>query len=54
MVAYADQIGLTRYKVNIPEKTDGVYTLSANTMSGDIIDTSEDAPYILANSPVRF
>ncbi|PKG39817.1 PepSY-associated TM helix domain-containing protein [Psychromonas sp. Urea-02u-13] len=42
VVAYATQIGLTRFKVNIPTKADGVYTLSANTMSGDITDARED------------
>jgi uncharacterized iron-regulated membrane protein len=42
VVVYADQIGFTRFKVNIPAKTTGVYTLSASTMSGDITDARQD------------
>ena len=42
LVGYAHKIGLTRFKVNIPTQQDGVYTLSANTMSGDITDARED------------
>lgn len=39
---YAKQAGFTRFKINLPANKDGVYTLSANTMSGDINDARED------------
>ena len=39
---YAYRVGFTRFKINLPAKEDSVYTVSANTMSGDITDARDD------------
>jgi len=40
--AYAQQVGFTRFNINLPRGETGVYTVSADTMSGDITDARED------------
>jgi len=42
MVAKAEKLGFTQYKLNFPRSETGVFTLTANTMSGDITDPTED------------
>ncbi|MCG7499978.1 PepSY domain-containing protein [Vibrio sp. Of7-15] len=42
IVAFAYQNDFTRFKVNLPSSEEGVYTVSANTMSGDITDARLD------------
>lgn len=42
MVSKARELGFTHYKLNFPRSETGVFTLSANTMSGDIIDPTQD------------
>lgn len=42
MVAKAEKLGFTQYKLNFPRSETGVFTLSANTMSGDITDPTQD------------
>ncbi|WGV98359.1 PepSY domain-containing protein [Vibrio sp. YMD68] len=36
------QLGYTHYKLHFPRGVQGVFTVSANTMSGDIIDPTQD------------
>ncbi|TBR41534.1 PepSY domain-containing protein [Marinomonas agarivorans] len=38
----ANSLGFTTYRVSLPKGETGVYTISANTMSGDIKDASQD------------
>lgn len=40
--AFAKQAGFSQFKINLPSNETGVYTISANTMSGDIQNASED------------
>jgi len=40
--AYAKQVGFTRFNINLPRSADSVYTISADTMSGDISDARND------------
>jgi len=40
--AYAQQVGFTRFNINLPSNKDSVYTISADTMSGDISDARQD------------
>ena len=42
VVATAEKLGLTTYKLNLPKSENGVFTLGANTMSGDITDPTQD------------
>lgn len=42
VTALANRMGFTTYRVNMPKGETGVYTISANTMSGDITDASQD------------
>ena len=42
VVDYAQQVGFTRFKINLPAKSDSVYSITANTMSGDITDARDD------------
>ncbi|WP_425439649.1 PepSY-associated TM helix domain-containing protein [Photobacterium proteolyticum] len=42
MVEKAKQLGFSQYKLNFPRSDTGVFTLSANTMSGDITDPTQD------------
>lgn len=42
MVQKAQSLGFEQYKLNFPRSETGVYTLSANTMSGDITDPTQD------------
>ncbi len=42
VVAYASQVGFTHYRVNLPSGESGVWTVSADTMSGDIQNPLED------------
>lgn len=42
VVATASKLGLTTYKLNLPKSETGVFTLGANTMSGDITDPTQD------------
>ncbi|WP_434361919.1 PepSY domain-containing protein [Parasalinivibrio latis] len=42
VAAQAAALGLTTYRINLPLKPEGVYTISAATMSGDINDPTED------------
>ena len=40
--AYAQQVGFTRFNINLPRNAQDVYTISADTMSGDITDARND------------
>lgn len=42
VVTLAKEVGFTHYKLKFPKSDTGVYTLSANTMSGDITDPTQD------------
>lgn len=42
VVLKAHSLGFTQYKVNFPRSETGVYTVTANTMGGDIIDPTQD------------
>ena len=42
VIAKARALGFTQYKVNFPRSETGVYTVTANTMGGDIIDPTQD------------
>jgi len=42
MLAQANTLGFTQFKLNFPRSETGVYTLAANTMSGDITDPRLD------------
>jgi uncharacterized iron-regulated membrane protein len=42
VIAKAQSLGFTQYKVNFPRSESGVYTVAANTMGGDIIDPTQD------------
>ncbi|KXF79879.1 PepSY-associated TM helix domain-containing protein [Enterovibrio coralii] len=42
MVQLAESKGFTHYKLRFPESETGVFTLSANTMSGDISNPTQD------------
>ncbi|MDK9737356.1 PepSY domain-containing protein [Vibrio sp. D404a] len=42
VVKQATELGFTYYRVNFPHSETGVYTITANTMGGDIIDPRED------------
>jgi len=42
VVQKAQSLGFTQYKVNLPRSETGVYTVTANTMGGDIIDPTQD------------
>jgi uncharacterized iron-regulated membrane protein len=39
---FAKAVGFSQFQISLPSNDTGVYTLSANTMSGDIQDASED------------
>jgi uncharacterized iron-regulated membrane protein len=38
----ASRLGFTYYRVNFPRSETGVYTITANTMGGDIVDPRKD------------
>lgn len=40
--AFAHNIGFTHFTISLPSNDTGVYTISANTMSGDIQDATQD------------
>ncbi len=42
IVDQAAQLGFTQYKVYFPKSETGVYTISANSMAGDVIDPRDD------------
>ncbi|WP_432458899.1 PepSY-associated TM helix domain-containing protein [Agarivorans sp. QJM3NY_25] len=42
IVNFAQQHGFTRFRINLPNSATAVYTVSANTMSGDISDATQD------------
>lgn len=42
VIAYARANGFTNFRVNLPQSTEGVFTVSADTMSGDITDARRD------------
>ncbi|WP_190336452.1 PepSY-associated TM helix domain-containing protein [Vibrio sp. S9_S30] len=42
IVATASKLGMTQYQLNLPKSETGVFTLGANTMSGDITDPTQD------------
>jgi len=42
VVAIAKTLNMQHYQLNLPTSKMGVYTLTANTMSGDIVDPRED------------
>ncbi|CAM2929662.1 PepSY-associated TM helix domain-containing protein [Vibrio diazotrophicus] len=42
IVAKAEQLGFTQYRVYFPNGEKGVYTVAANTMAGDITDPRND------------
>lgn len=42
ILAQAEALGFTQFKLNLPRSETGVYTLAANTMSGDITDPRLD------------
>lgn len=42
ILAQAKALGFTQFKLNLPRSETGVYTLAANTMSGDITDPRLD------------
>ncbi|PKF49630.1 PepSY-associated TM helix domain-containing protein [Enterovibrio nigricans] len=42
MVSMANDAGFTHYKLRFPSSETGVFTLSANTMSGDITNPTQD------------
>ncbi|WP_261886385.1 PepSY-associated TM helix domain-containing protein [Vibrio pomeroyi] len=42
VIEKALSLGFTQYKVNFPRSETGVYTVTANTMGGDIIDPTQD------------
>ncbi len=42
VIAYARDNGFTQFRVNLPLNAEGVYTVSADTMSGDISDARQD------------
>ncbi|MFA0567881.1 PepSY-associated TM helix domain-containing protein [Vibrio gallaecicus] len=42
LVEQSNALGFTNYKLNFPRSETGVYTLTANTMSGDITDPTQD------------
>lgn len=42
VMAFARDNGFTGYRVNLPMDAEGVYTISADTMSGDITNATQD------------
>ncbi|EJL6951297.1 PepSY domain-containing protein [Vibrio cholerae] len=42
VIAQAKALGFTQYRVAFPRGETGVYTVSANTMAGDIVDPRDD------------
>ena len=42
VIEKARALGFTQYKVNFPRSETGVYTVTANTMGGDIINPTQD------------
>ncbi|MFM2587018.1 PepSY-associated TM helix domain-containing protein [Vibrio sp. TBV020] len=38
----AEQLGLTQYRIYLPQSETGVYTIAANSMAGDVIDPRLD------------
>jgi uncharacterized iron-regulated membrane protein len=42
VIAYARDNGFTNFAVNLPQDEEGVFTVSADTMSGDITDARQD------------
>jgi uncharacterized iron-regulated membrane protein len=42
IVRIAKTLNMQRYQVNMPVSKEGVYTLTSNTMSGDIVDPRHD------------
>ena len=42
VIAYARDNGFTNFRVNLPQGEEGVFTVSADTMSGDITDARQD------------
>lgn len=42
VMAYARDNGFTNFRVNLPQTAEGIYTVSADTMSGDITDARQD------------
>ncbi|MGR5358002.1 PepSY-associated TM helix domain-containing protein [Vibrio chagasii] len=42
VIEKAHSLGFNHYKVNFPRSETGVYTVTANTMGGDIIDPTQD------------
>lgn len=42
VIEKARSLGFTQYKLNFPRSETGVYTVTANTMGGDIIDPTQD------------
>lgn len=42
VIAYARDNGFTNFRVNLPQSVEGVFTVSADTMSGDITDARQD------------
>ncbi|MEF1311205.1 PepSY domain-containing protein [Vibrio mytili] len=42
VIAQAKDLGFTQYRVAFPRGESGVYTVSANTMAGDIVDPRDD------------
>jgi uncharacterized iron-regulated membrane protein len=42
VIAQAEQLGFTRFKVFLPQSETGVYTIAANSMAGDVTDPRED------------
>ncbi|MCB0168151.1 MAG: PepSY domain-containing protein [Anaerolineae bacterium] len=42
VIAYAKDNGFTTFRVDLPRSATGVYTVSADTMSGDITDARQD------------
>ncbi|NAZ69401.1 PepSY-associated TM helix domain-containing protein [Vibrio toranzoniae] len=42
VIQKARSLGFTQYKVNLPRSETSVYTVTANTMGGDIVDPTQD------------
>ena len=42
VIAQAERLGFTRFKVFLPQSETGVYTIAANSMAGDVTDPRED------------
>ncbi|MGB1239499.1 MAG: PepSY-associated TM helix domain-containing protein [Pseudomonadales bacterium] len=42
LAALAQRLGMPHYQLNMPSASEGVFTLSADTMSGDIVDPRQD------------